>query len=50
MFKIIKKNYGYVIVNTDLDIHVYFQNYKGCKVLIHLIDKNVNIKIKPKQD
>lgn len=43
-FSIIKKPYGYVVVNKDLDTHAHMDNFKGCICLIRLIKKNVDIK------
>lgn len=45
-FKIIKKSYGYVIVNETLDTHAHLPTYKGCKILLKLIKNNVPIKDK----
>lgn len=43
-FKIIKKRYGYVVVNTTLDTHAHLPNYKGCAILLHLIHNESDIK------
>lgn len=45
-FKIIKKPYGYVLINEDLKTHAHLGSYKGCKDLIRLINNNVKIKDK----
>lgn len=44
--QIVKKPYGYVVINKDLDTHAHLPNYKGCVALLHLIKKNVRIRDK----
>lgn len=43
-YKIIKKSYGYVVVNVTLNTHAHIPTYKGCRILLHLIKKNIEIK------
>nr|DAS75250.1 MAG TPA: hypothetical protein [Caudoviricetes sp.] len=45
-YKIIKKPYGYVVVNVTLNTHAHIPTYKGCRILLHLIKKNIEIKDK----
>nr|DAK86826.1 MAG TPA: hypothetical protein [Caudoviricetes sp.] len=45
-YKIIKKSYGYVVVNVTLNTHAHIPTYKGCKILLHMIRKNIKIKDK----
>ncbi len=45
-YKIIKKPYGYVVVNATLNTHAHIPTYKGCRILLHLIKKNIEIKDK----
>ncbi|WAW15276.1 hypothetical protein [Peptostreptococcus equinus] len=45
-YKIIKKRYGYVVVNETLNTHAHLPNYKGCRNLLHLIRKDVEIRDK----
>lgn len=45
-FKIIKKHYGYVLVNETLNTHAHLPNYQGFKILLNLIKHNVDIKDK----
>lgn len=42
-FSIIKKKYGYVLVNKTLNTHAHLPNYKGCAILLHLIKTNQEI-------
>lgn len=44
--QIVKKSYGYVVINKDLDTHAHLPNYRGCISLINLIKKNVIIRDK----
>ena len=43
-FSIVKKRYGYIVVNNTLDTHAHLPNYRGCVILLHLIKKNESIK------
>nr|DAY22803.1 MAG TPA: hypothetical protein [Caudoviricetes sp.] len=45
-YRIIKKPYGYVVVNVTLNTHAHIPTYKGCKMLLHMIRKNIKIKDK----
>ena len=45
-YRIIKKTYGYVVVNVTLNTHAHIPTYKGCRILLHLIKKNIEIKNK----
>jgi len=42
-FKIIKKPYGYVVINTELNTHCHLPNIKGVKSLLWLIKTNEKI-------
>lgn len=43
-FRVIKKRYGYVVVNKTLNTHSHLPNYKGCMILLNLIRNDVDIK------
>lgn len=43
-YRIIRKSYGYVVLNVDLGTHAHIPNYEGCKILLHLIKKGKDIK------
>ena len=45
-YRIIKKTYGYVVVNVTLNTHAHIPTDKGCRILLHLIKKNIEIKDK----
>ena len=45
-YRIIKKTYGYEVVNVTLNTHAHIPTYKGCRILLHLIKKNIEIKDK----
>ena len=45
-YKIIKKSYGYVVVNVTLNTHAHIPTYKGCRILLHMIKNNIEIKDK----
>lgn len=45
-FRVIKKRYGYVIVNKTLNTHSHLPNYRGCVILLNLIKNDVDIKDK----
>lgn len=44
MFKIVRKYYGYVVVNESLNTHAHLPNRKGCKILIGLIKRGDKIR------
>lgn len=46
VYSIVKKSYGYVLINKTLNTHAHLPNYKGCVILLNLIKKNVDIKDK----
>lgn len=45
-YKIVKKKYGYVVINETLNTHAHLPNYKGCAILLHLIKTNQEIEDK----
>lgn len=45
-YQIVKKRYGYVVIDTKRNTHAHLPNYKGCKILLHLMKRDVEIKDK----